>query len=96
MKPLGSLETLLASTLRYGTWLATAIIAVGLALALAPLHASAAGLPIAKAGIALFILLPVARLVLMLLVFLRQRDYRFAGVTALVLAIVALAFTLGR
>ena len=89
---IGRLEALLAATLRYGTWLATAVILAGLVLAAIPHRA---GLPLAKLGIALFILLPVARLVLMLLVFLRQRDYRFAAVAALVLAIVALAFTIG-
>ncbi len=46
-------------------------------------------------GIALFILLPVMRLILMLGVFLHQRDYRFSAIAALVLAIVAVGLVVG-
>jgi uncharacterized membrane protein len=50
---------------------------------------------IVTAGIALFILLPVMRLILMLGVFLHQRDYRFGAIAALVLAIVAAGLLVG-
>ncbi|WP_181309227.1 hypothetical protein [Paraburkholderia sp. BL18I3N2] len=40
--------------------------------------------------IALFILPPVIRLILMLGVFLHQRDYRFSAIAALVPTIVAM------
>lgn len=95
------LERLLASLLHYGTWLASAVIALGLVLAMIDsrfrAHAPAlpAGMPIITAGIALFILLPVLRLVLMLGVFLRERDYRFGAIAALVLAIVIAGCVLG-
>jgi uncharacterized membrane protein len=46
-------------------------------------------------GIALFILLPVMRLILMLGVFLHQRDYRFSAIAALVLVIVAAGLVVG-
>lgn len=46
---------------------------------------------IAKVGIVLLILLPVLRVLLMLLVFIRERDFRFASVAGLVLTIVLLA-----
>jgi uncharacterized membrane protein len=46
-------------------------------------------------GIGLFILLPVLRVFLMLLVFLRDRDYRFSAIAALVLAILALGLLIG-
>jgi len=44
---------------------------------------------IVTTGIVLFILLPVLRLMLMFGVFLRERDYRFSAIAALVLLIVA-------
>jgi uncharacterized membrane protein len=50
---------------------------------------------IATVGIALFILLPTLRVLLMLLVFLRERDYRFTAIAALVLAIILLGFAVG-
>jgi uncharacterized membrane protein len=39
----------------------------------------------------LFILLPVLRVLLMLFVFIHERDFRFASVAGLVLAIILLA-----
>ena len=48
-----------------------------------------------KIGIALFLLLPVLRVVLMLIVFLRERDYRFRAIAALVLTILLVGFVLG-
>ncbi|MFM0207704.1 DUF1634 domain-containing protein [Paraburkholderia sediminicola] len=54
-----------------------------------------AGTHIVTVGIALFILLPVMRLILMLGMFLHQRDYRFSAITALVLVIVAVGLLVG-
>ena len=48
-----------------------------------------AGLDVVKVGVGVFILLPVARVVLMLAIFLRERDYIYAVIAALVLAIIA-------
>lgn len=53
------------------------------------------GMHIVTVGIALFILLPIMRLILMLGMFLHQRDYRFSAITALVLAIVAAGLLVG-
>jgi hypothetical protein len=99
------LEQWLARLLHYGTWIASGTIAIGLALALGSLfapgthhgaaHAAPAGMSIVTAGIALFILLPIMRLILMLGVFLHQRDYRFSAIAALVLAIVAAGLLVG-
>ncbi|CAB3776127.1 hypothetical protein LMG28614_00151 [Paraburkholderia ultramafica] len=58
-------------------------------------HPAAAGMSIVTMGIALFILLPIMRLILMLGVFLHQRDYRFSAIAALVLAIVAAGLLVG-
>jgi hypothetical protein len=95
------LEGLLAGTLHYGTWLASAVIGLGLALALlesrlnAPQLAIRRDMRIATIGIALFILLPVVRVIVMFIVYLRQRDYRLSAIALLVLTIILLAFALG-
>ena len=86
-------ERLVAGLLRHGTWLASVIIAAGLAVerlhrAATPMLHGSNGLYAVKAGIALFIFLPVARLVLMLAFFLRERDYVYTAISAFVLAII--------
>jgi uncharacterized membrane protein len=97
---MSSLERRLAALLQYGTWAASLIVAVGCVLALFSHGVSVAaangyGPRIVTAGIALFILLPVLRLMLMLGVFLHQRDYRFSVVTLLVLLIVFTGCVIG-
>lgn len=87
-------DQIIAGLLWYGTWVASALIAAGVLLAaVEPLPASLAlplnGYDAVKAGIAVFILLPVARVALMLALFLRERDYAYAGIALLVLAIIA-------
>lgn len=95
------LERLLAGTLHYGTWLASAAIGLGLALALIDSRFSAAKLTIlrdmriATVGIALLILLPVVRVIVMLIVYLRQRDYHLSAIALLVLTIILLGFAVG-
>lgn len=95
------LERILAVVLRYGTGLASGVIALGLALAAAGWPAGSnrlavlSGIDVVSAGIALFILLPVLRVALMLAVFLFERDYRYAAIAALVLTIISLGFVFG-
>lgn len=95
------LEELLAGLLRTGTWLASAAIGIGFALALIDARfgtRSLAILPnmrIATMGIAIFVLLPALRVLLMLFVFLRESDYRLAATAGLVLAIILLGIILG-
>jgi uncharacterized membrane protein len=102
MNKSGRLEELLATLLGYGSWVAAAAIGLGVALALIDSHSSArdgailSDMRIATMGIALFILLPVLRVVLMLLVFIHERDFRFACIAGLVLAIILLGIVLGR
>jgi uncharacterized membrane protein len=50
---------------------------------------------IVTAGIALLIVLPVLRVLLMLVVFVRERDFRFSAIAMLVLAIMLLGSVLG-
>jgi len=93
-------ERLIGRLLRFGTWLASLIITVGLAMTFvpgsAPHLAGISGEGMTKAGIALFILLPIGRVTLMLGIFARERDYRYAAIAALVLAIIALGVLFGR
>ena len=86
------LERLLAQLLHYGTWLASAVIALGLVIARFEVQT---GMKVVTLGIALFILLPVARLGMMAAVFLREGDYRFGLISILVLAIIGLGLALG-
>lgn len=79
-------ERMIAALLWYGTWLASALIAVGMVLD---------GYDIVKAGVALFICLPIARVALMLVTFLRERDYAYVAISALVLAIIGAGVVAG-
>lgn len=95
------LELRLAGVLRHGTWLASAVIALGLALAMLGWRPGAhepallSSMHLVAAGVAGFILLPVLRVVLMLIDFVRARDHRLVAITALVLTIILAAFALG-
>ena len=97
----GRLEESLAALLRYGSWLASAGIGVGFALALVDSRVGTRNLAIlpnmriAAIGIVLFILLPTLRVLLMLLVFIREGDFRLAATAGLVLAIILLGIVLG-
>ncbi len=88
-----NMERLLAILLRYGAWLASLAIGIGLVLALTGFLP--AGMRIVTIGIGLFILLPSLRVLLMLAVFVRERDYRFGLIAALVLAIIVLGLAVG-
>jgi uncharacterized membrane protein len=91
------LEQSLAALLRYGSWVASAAIGLGFALALIDSRvgtrnlAIVPNLRIASMGIVLFILLPSLRVLLMLLVFIREGDFRFAAAAGLVLVIISLS-----
>lgn len=88
-----NMERLLGVLLRYGVWLASLAIGIGLVLALT--GSMPAGMRIITIGIGLFILLPSLRVLLMLAVFVRERDYRFGLIAALVLAIIVLGLVVG-
>jgi hypothetical protein len=88
------LERCLATLLHWGTWLGCCIVGTGLVLQAAGGEGGLAT-RIVVAGIAVFLLLPVARVAVMLVVFLRERDYRFGLIAAAVLAIIVLGAVLG-
>jgi len=101
MNGAGRLEELLAALLRYGSWSASAAIGLGYALALIGSQEPTwnprvlSNMRIVRVGIALFILLPIFRVLLMLLGFIRERDFRFAFISGMVLAIILLGIFLG-
>jgi hypothetical protein len=78
-------------------WVGSCIIAVGWGLSTTgePPSLPHAAVAIVRAGIAPFILLPALRVLLMVVVFVCERDYRFGAIVALVLAIVLLGAALG-
>ena len=84
-------EGLLAGLLRYGSWLASGVIGSGLAMSLVGLS----GAQVVAAGVVLFISLPVLRVLVMLAVFLRDRDYRLAIVAAIVLMNIVAGLAVG-
>jgi uncharacterized membrane protein len=90
--PVPALERRLGKLLHRGTSVAAAVIILGLIVAV---EFDVYGLRIATAGIAIFILLPVARVASMAIFFWWARDYRFAAIAALVMAIIACGFVLG-
>ena len=85
------LELLLAGLLRYGTWLASGVTGLGLAMSLAGVK----GASVVAAGVALFIALPVLRVLVLLGAFLLNRDYRLVIVTAVVLMTILAGLVIG-
>ena len=69
--------------------LIVACIALGMAWDFLLPEGGQGGYRLVQAGVALFILLPVARVALMLALFLRERDYAYTAISALVLLIIA-------
>ena len=65
-------ELLLAGLLRYGTWLASGVTGLGLAMSLVGVE----GTPVVAAGVALFIALPVLRVLVMRGAFILNQDNR--------------------
>ena len=56
---------------------------------------SRTGTQVVTAGIGLFILLPILRVILMLTIFVKERDYKFAATAAVVLLIIFAGFAIG-
>jgi uncharacterized membrane protein len=90
------LESLLARLLNVGTCAASVVIGVGLVLSLFKEQAAlATAAQILTAGIGLFILLPILRVILMFTIYLKNRDYRFAVAAAVVLLIIFAGCAIG-
>jgi uncharacterized membrane protein len=91
------LERRLATVLQLGTGLGSCIIATGWVIFAIgePLSLRGVALSIIRAGIAVFILLPALRVLVMIIVFFRERDYRFGAIAALVLTVIVIGAVLG-
>jgi uncharacterized membrane protein len=74
-------EWLLARLLSYGTGLASGVTGLGLAMSLAGVE----GTRVVAAGVAMFIALPVLRVLVMLGAFIVDQDYRLVLVATVVL-----------
>jgi uncharacterized membrane protein len=90
------IESLLATLLNLGTWLASIVIAAGLVLSLfnarTPLPI---GAQVVTAGIGIFVLLPILRVILMVTIFAKERDYQFAVVATVVLLTIFVGIAIG-
>lgn len=84
-------EWLLAALLRYGTWLASGVTGLGVAMSLVGVE----GTQVIAAGVALFIALPVLRVLVMLGAFIVNRDYRLGLVATVVLITILAGLVIG-
>jgi hypothetical protein len=89
------LDHRLALVLRFGTWTACALIAAGLLLPRLSFDIGVVHVNLVIAGVALLIVLPVARVALMALWFAIHRERQFALIAITVLAIIVLSAVLG-
>jgi hypothetical protein len=90
----GRIEAVLARALAFGTWLISAVISAGLLLSFFPAGTPYGG-QLVMIGIGLFVLLPIARVILMLALFAGIREYKFALVAAFVLTIIFASLVIG-
>jgi uncharacterized membrane protein len=84
-------ELLLAGLLRYGTWLASGLTGLGLAMPLAGVEGTA----VVAVGVALFVALPVLRVLVMLGAFIVEQDYRLVLVATVVLMTILAGLAIG-
>ena len=93
-------DGIIAGLLWYGTLIASAVITIGIILgALAqmgylPAQAQV-GYWLIKLGVVVFVLLPIIRVALMLVMFAQARDFVYTAIAALVLAIIGVGVLLG-
>ena len=84
-------ELLLAGSLRYGTWLASGVTGLGLALSLVGVE----GARVVAAGVAFLIALPVLRVLVMLGAFILNQDHRLVIVATAVLMTILAGLVIG-
>ena len=95
IKPI-RIESLLAGVLNVGTWLASVVIGAGLVLSLFKERTPfPTGAQVVIAGIGLFVLLPILRVILMLTIFVKERTYQFAAAAVVVLLTILAGFAIG-
>lgn len=93
-------DGIVACLLWYGTLIASAVIAIGITVgALTQMGyipgQAHAGYALIRLGVVIFVLLPILRVALMLVMFVHARDYIYTAIAALVLAIIGAGVLLG-
>ena len=94
------MEGILSGLLRYGALLACVVLLLGMVLraagpVLTSQTLSGTGRYCLAGGIIFLITLPVLRVAIMAVIFLFERDYRFAAISAAVLLIISVGFLPG-
>ena len=84
-------DRVLSLTLKFGAYMAFALIVAGLVLQ----FVASWGSRVAAAGLLVLLATPALRIIVACLQFLRERDFKYALVSFGVLAIVVLAYVLG-
>jgi len=93
-------DGIIACLLWYGTLIASAVITIGIIVgALAQMGyipgQAQAGYALIRLGVVIFLLLPIIRVALMLVMFAQARDYIYTAIAALVLTIIGAGVLLG-
>jgi uncharacterized membrane protein len=89
------LDLRLAMVLSYGTWVATTLIVVGLALSMFGASLGVWVNKLSELGVIIIIVLPALRVTVMATAFSIQRDWVFAAIAGAVLGIIALSMFVG-
>jgi uncharacterized membrane protein len=84
-------DRVLSLTLKFGAYMAFALIVAGLVLQ----FVASWGSRVAAAGLLVLLATPVLRIIVACLQFLRERDFKYALVSFGVLTVVVLAYVLG-
>ncbi|HLU01525.1 MAG TPA: DUF1634 domain-containing protein [Advenella sp.] len=93
-------DGIIAGLLWYGTLIASAVIMIGIMLgALTQIDGAPnlvqTGQALITLGVVIFVLLPIIRVALMLVMFAHARNYVYTAIAALVLAIIGVGVLLG-
>lgn len=80
----------IALLLSVGTGIATLLVVAGMSAGLILPPSSSVGYTLSLIGVGIFVIMPVARVLLMLILFVRQRDFVLAATALAVLLIIAL------
>lgn len=84
----GDLELRIGLVLKTGSLISTAFLALGLVAILA-MPDSAAGPVLVNSGLVIVMITPVARVLVALVGFVQQREWRFVAMTVAILGVVA-------
>ena len=84
-QPTARLEMMIGEVLRFGTIASTALFAIGIVMVLAGYRVELAGL-LLDAALVILLATPAARVVVSVIEYVRERDWKFVVLTLVVLA----------